>query len=352
MIAQTPRYLDGTMSPETLAPSPVVRRLPYQRLAVLGAWAPHRSEDAIVRSARRLGLAAKPFDVLRQTRRFGRLAWPFLERAVEQFDPDFILCTRHAWPLGPERLARLLRGRASAFWYFDAHEVAGVVELARLCDVMYTTYANQREHYRAMGITQVRFLPQAFDPDLEQPAEHVRSEDICEVSFVGSGQYPYRWPLLELVAKRFRLQIRGPGWGSAPVTLPVVGGAVYTTRLAEVIAGASVSLGANSVPAQDDEHASASDRMWKVMACGGAYVGPYVRDIEILAKDRVHCRWFRTPEECIAVIGELLADGPERRAMAARGRAHAVAHHSYDARLPVLLSGGEQSLTAASHTVT
>lgn len=333
------------------AQSPVAP-LPYQRLAVLGAWDPHRSEDAIVRAAQRLGLAAQPFDVLRQTRRFGRLARPFLERAVERFDPDFILCTRHAWQLGPERLARLLRGRDSAFWYFDAHAVPGVVELARCCDVMYTSYANQRAHYQALGVKQVRFLPQALDADLEKPAERGRPEDNCDVSFVGSGQYPYRWPLLDLVAKHFSLQIHGPGWESAPATLPVAGGAVYTTRLAEVIAGAKVSLGANSVPAQDDERASASDRMWKVMACGGAYVGPYVRDIEALAEDRVHCRWYRTPEECVAVIGELLANDTERLAMAARGRAHALAHHSYDARLPVLLSGGEQSLDPPAHTVT
>lgn len=324
----------------------------FQRLAVLGAWAPHRSEDAIVRAARRLGLAARPFDVLRQTRRFGRLGRSLVERAVKRFDPDFILCTRHAWLLGPERLARLLSGRASAFWYFDAHEVPGVVELARLCDAMYTTYANQREHYLAQGVAVVRFLPQALDADLEKPSARVLPADNCEVSFVGSGQYPYRWPLLERVAREFTLQIRGPGWEGAPHTLPVVGGAVYTSRLAEVIAGAAVSLGANSVPAQDSERASASDRMWKVMACGGAYVGPYVRDIEALAQDRVHCRWYRTADECVAVLGELLANPAERKAMAERGRAHALAHHSYDARLPVLLSGGEQSLDATSQTVT
>lgn len=318
--------------------------LAWKRLAVVGAWAPHRSEDAIVRAAQRLGLAARPFDVLRQSRRFGGWGRAWLERAISRFDPDFVLCTRHAWLLGPERLKRLLHGRASAFWYFDAHQVDGVVELARLCDTMYTTYANQREQYRALGVKEVRFLPQALDVDLEKPAARVRDEDRCEVSFVGSGQYPYRWPLLTLVAEHFKLQIRGPGWHDAPVTLPVVGGAVYTSRLAEVIAGAKVSLGANSVAAQEDEHASASDRMWKVLACGGAYVGPWVPGIDALAQDREHCRWYRSAEECVAIIAELLADDAGRRAMAERGRAHALADHSYDARLPLLLTGREHSL--------
>ncbi|MES2125599.1 MAG: glycosyltransferase [Gemmatimonadota bacterium] len=325
---------------------------PFRRLAVVGAWAPHRSEDAIVRAAKRLGLAAQPFDVLRHHRRFGALALPFLERSIERFDPDFILCTRHAWRLGAARLTRLFRGRRSAFWYFDAHEVPGVVELARLCDVMYTTYAGQREFYRRQGVPLVRFLPQALDRDLERPAPHALPRDRCEVSFVGSGQYPYRWPLLQQVAARFDLQIRGPGWDDAPGTLPVVGGAVYTSRLAEVIAGAAISLGANSVPAQDGEQASASDRMWKVMACGGAYLGPYVTGIESLAIDRVHCRWYRSTDDCLAIIAELLADDGSRRALAARGHEHALAHHTYDARLPLLLGDREFPLESLVQTVT
>ncbi|MES2304455.1 MAG: glycosyltransferase [Gemmatimonadota bacterium] len=339
-------------SRHTLPEAPAAGPLPWRRLAVVGAWAPYRSEDAIVRAARRLGLTSEPFDVLRQVRRFGGLGRAWIGRTIERFDPDFILCTRHAWLLGPERLSRLLDGRASAFWYFDAHEVPGVAELARLCDAMYTTYANQREYYRALGVKTVRFLPQALDADLEKPATRLRDEDRCDVSFVGSGQYPYRWPLLEEVARHFTLQIRGPGWQDAPVTLPVVGGAIYTTRLAEVVGAAAVSLGANSVAAQDGEHASASDRMWKVMACGGAYVGPYVPGIEALARDREHCRWYHTTDECIAVIRELLEHPEERRAMALRGRAHALAHHSYDARLPLLLTGREQPLESADQTGT
>lgn len=329
-------------------PSESSDTIAFKRLAVVGAWAPHRSEDAIVRAARRAGLVAKAFDVLHQTQRFKGLAKPFIERAIERFEPDFILCTRHAWLLGPDRLRRLLHGRRSAFWYFDTHEIPGVAALGRLCDVMYTTYANQRARYRALGVAEVKFLPQALDQDLERPAERILDADRCDVSFVGSGQYPYRWPLLEAIAGSFTLQIRGPGWENAPATLPVVGGAVYTTRLAEVIGAASVSLGANSVAEQEDEYASASDRMWKIMACGGAYLGPYIRGIEALAQDRVHCRWYRTTEECLTIARELLDDASERGAMAARGRIHAVTNHSYDARLPLLLRGEEQPLDTSA----
>ena len=43
------------------------------------------------------------------------------------------------------------------------------------------------------------------------------------------------------------------------------GGPVHGRRLAEVIAAAAISLGANAHPEQDVARASASNRMWKVL---------------------------------------------------------------------------------------
>ena len=331
--------------PRSTQPLPIPELLPpalsVKRLAILGAHAPHRSEDAIARAARRLGLEATTFDVLRMHRRLGPLAGPLLQRRIERFAPDFILCTRHAWRLGLPRLAQLLRGRRSAFWFFDAISHEGVLELGQLCDVMYTTYANQRGLWHARGVPTVRWLPQALDPDLEQPVTVRRPEDRCDASFIGSGQYPHRWPMLTAVAKMCDLRIWGANWDGAPATLRIAGGPVVGPRFAEVVGASAVSLGANAVPAQDSEYASASDRMWKIFGCGGAYVGPWVEGIETMAEHRVHCRWYRTIEECVAEVQALLADPEERAAMAARGRAHALAHHTYDARLRLLLTDQE-----------
>lgn len=325
-----------------IAPKP----LSIHRLAIIGAWAPHRSEDAIVRAARRMGLAAICFDALRRVRQIGPLASPLIERAVNRFDPDFILCTRHAWLLGRPRLERLLRGRRSAFWFFDAVEHEGVVTLGQLCDTMYTSYANQRQLWQSRGVPEVRFLPQAIDPDIEKPASTLLAEDACDASFIGSGQYPHRWPLLAAVASVCDLKIWGPSWRSAPRDLPVVGGGLQVVgeRFAQVVGASAVSLGANAVPEQDHELASASDRMWKIFGCGGAYLGPWLPGIETMARDGEHCRWYRSTEECIAELRDLLARPEERSAMAARGRAHALAHHTYDARLRMLLAGQEMPL--------
>lgn len=321
-------------------PAPISCR----RLAILGAWAPHRDEDAFARAARRLGVDTRVYDVLHWTQRAGRLASIAIERAVQRFEPDFILCTRDAYRLGAERLRRLFKHREVAFWYVDPDVHPGVLELARICGTMYVTYAARRDYYRSEGIDIVRFLPQAVDRDRDIPATTFPERYRCDASFVGSGPYPHRWPVLAAVGDVCRLQVRGPGWQSAHAPFPIAGGPVHGSEFAAVIAGAAVSLGANSVPSIASGYASASNRMWKIFGCGGAYVGEYVDGIEQFARPGEHCLWFRTPAECADQALSLMADPDQRRAMAQRAREHTLAHHTYEHRMHLLLTGTEYPL--------
>ena len=90
------------------------------------------------------------------------------------------------------------------------------------------------------------------------------------------------------------------------------------SRLAEVIRGASISLGANAVAEQDAARASASNRMWKVLGCGGFFLGPWVADMDAFAVDGRHCAWYRSPEEA-ADRARWFLDSPRGEA-ADRGR--------------------------------
>lgn len=314
-----------------------------QRIVVLGAGGARKTEDAIVRAARRLGHEARLVNVVGWRRRLGPLALPLVERLVSAFEPDLVLATRHAAMLGEARLRRVFRGRRSAFWFFDPEPHPGTLELARLVDAFYITYRGQRDRYRAEGIPVVRFLPQGMDPDRDHPVP-ARPEFRCDVSFVGSGPYPYRWEILRAVAQVAALQIRGPGWAEAPKDLPVAGGPVHGEEFAAVIASAKIALGADALPAQSSDEASASNRMWKILGCGGYYLGPYVPGIEHFARDGEHCVWYRSPDEAIAKIRAALADPEERSRIAAAGRAHALAHHTYGHRLSLLLANAEYPL--------
>jgi len=314
------------------------------RVAVLGAGGVHKTEASIVRAARALGHVCRLVNVVGWSRYAEPLAGRVVRHLTDAFEPDFVLLTRHAILAGEPAVRALLRGRERAFWYFDLPPGERVVALGRLAERMYITSLSQVAAFRAAGVPTVGFLPQGVDPERDTPARAARPEDECDASFVGSGQYPQRYAVLRAVAGVGRLQIRGPGWETAPPDLPVVGGPVYGRRLAEVVRGAAISLGANAHAEQDAARASASNRMWKIFGCGGFYLGPWVEDIERFAADGRHCAWYRSPADAAERARHFLSRPDERHRIAAAGRAHALRHHTYARRLELLLAGREYDL--------
>lgn len=310
------------------------------RVVIVGAGQRRRTEASIARAARALGHPVRLVDALGWRRRLGRLAPRLIRRLVDSFEPDFVILTHHAAAAGEAAIQEMVRGRRAVFWYFDFKPTPNALMLGRVAGTMRVTYLAQLDAYRAAGIPDVGFLPQGLDPEVDKPARQFPARFRCDVSFVGSGQYPHRYDVLRAVAASCRLQIRGPGWEEAPPDLPVAGGAVYGRRFAQVIRGAAISLGADSLPEQAEDQASASNRMWKIMGCGGFYLGPFVEGIERMAQGGVHCAWYRGPSHAVELVHEFLGD-PERRARVALvGRAHALAHHTYAHRVRLLLDGG------------
>jgi spore maturation protein CgeB len=114
---------------------------------------------------------------------------------------------------------------------------------------------------------------------------------------------------------------------------------VHGKRLAQVIRGAAISLGANSDPRQDREPFSASNRMWKILGGGGFYLGRHVEGIESFATGGRHCAWYRDLTEAAELTRHYLAHAEEREHIAREGRAHALAHHTYAHRVALLLEG-------------
>ena len=313
------------------------------RVVVLGAGGAHKTENSIVRAARASGHRCRMVNVVGWSRYAGPAARRAVRYMVEAFEPDFLLLTRHAILAGEPTLRALIGNRMAAFWYFDPQPKPAVLALARVVGRMYVTYLAQIDSYRAAGIEDVRFLPQGVDPAIDYPAAATRPEYLCEASFVGSGQYPYRHSLLRAVGRACGLQIRGPGWDRGS-DLPVAGGEVRGKRLREVIKGARISLGASAHPEQDSDRASASNRMWKILGSGGFYLGPRVQDIEHFAIGGRHCAWYRSTEDAVEQVYHYLAVPEERTRIADQGRAHALRHHTYAHRLGLLLAGGEYVL--------
>ena len=236
------------------------------RILIVGAGGRHRTEQSLLRAARSLGHTARLLDAPWH-RRAGPIGLRLAAWRLARFEPDFVLCTRHAIALGHATLRPALQHRRSAFWYFDA--VSPIPEpvrlLASLTGMTFATYGFQVEAFRALGGVS-HFLPQGADPATDHPAIRAPGAWRCDVSFVGSGQYPRRQQVLRPVAARFRLQIRGPRWESATPDLPVAGGPVRPAGFRSAVAGALVSLGINALESQSAERlGGTSNRLWRVL---------------------------------------------------------------------------------------
>ena len=147
------------------------------RVVVIGAGRSHKNEAAIGRAVESLGLPCLLINAVTWTQNLGRLAAPLLQRRIQAFEPDVLICSRHALLLGEARLRTLFRHRYSAFWYFDLRipPIKDVITLGRMVDIMYTTYAPQVEVFRRHGIERVLHLPQGMDPELDRPATGTES---------------------------------------------------------------------------------------------------------------------------------------------------------------------------------
>jgi len=84
--------------------------------------------------------------------------------------------------------------------------------------------------------------------------------------------------------------------------------------------------------------------MWRILGCGGFYLGQHVPDIEAFAAHSRHCAWYRSAEEAAELAVHYLAHPDERRSIAEAGRAHALEHHTYAHRLELLLAGRSYQL--------
>lgn len=311
-----------------------------RRIVVFGAGGAQRTEAAIARGVRTLGHRCLLVDVPGTSRLLGRFAGRFIRSRIDRFGADMILLTRYAAALDDDTLTAVTRQRESTLWFFDLVDrpAERIIRLGRAAGSVFVTCPSQIELYTEAGLPSVKFLPQACDPAFDAPARYAPSRYRCDASFIGSGQYRYRHELLRAVARTCNLQIRGPGWDTV-VDLPVAGGAIRGPRFSRVVRGASISLGANATENQWGARACTSNRLWKVLGCGGFYLGPRVPDINRLARGGEHCVWYNSNAEAIDLIRHYLADHSGRASIAAAGLAHALAAHTYAHRLQLLLSG-------------
>lgn len=215
-------------------------------------------------------------------------------------------------------------------WWGLRREAQLIASAFPRCDLVVTADGGHEERWAELGVRH-RWLPPAVDAGeaaMEGRFTPGLSTDVC---FVGSWRsylpdWPHRRQLIGHLKRWF-----GPRLGVWPMAGPVRGQA-----LADVYASARVVVG-DSCLAGGSRYWS--DRIPETLGRGGFLLHPKVDGLELHHLPGEHlATWpagdWRALREALE---RWLADDEGRSRLAAAGREHTLAHHTYDHRAAQLL---------------
>lgn len=311
------------------------------RVLIIGNDNPWRMEAAIQRALERAGHQTLLFDDRRSARWIGqRLTQPRARFVARRFRPDFVFLSK-CRRLEVETVRAIVGDLPNAMWFHDPQwhasidrsDIAHIADVGRLAQVFFVTgFVNE---WRAHGLN-ARFLPAAAAAEIKPVAQDPRLA--TTVAFIGAGYDRTRAEFLRALSRRVPTRVYGPGWEEWQSELRWNGGEVSSTAFAQACSSAAFALGILPARAQGST-VYASDRMWMVALAGGLYLGPWAPGVDELLLGGEHCIWYRGLEDCVAQVQRLMNAPHERERIRAAGEAFVRAHHTYDARLPYLLSG-------------
>ena len=310
------------------------------RVLLVGARNPWRMEAALQRALERAGHETLLFDDRRSARLFGRgLTQMRARRVARRFRPDFVFLSK-CLRLELETVRDVVRGVPNAMWYHDPQwhsdlsdpRVSHIAAVGREAEVFFVT--GFVDEWREHGLN-AAFLPAAGAAEIVPVAP--RASRQATVAFIGAGYDASRADFLLALSRAVDTRVYGPGWERWRGALAWYGGEVAGAAFARACSSADFTLGI--LPSRAAGATTyASDRMWMVILAGGLYLGPWAPGVDALLHDNEHCFWYRDAADCLRRVHELALQGELRQRVRQAGEAFVRRHHTYDARVPFLLS--------------
>lgn len=310
------------------------------RVLLVGARNPWRMEAALERALQRAGHATLLFDDRRSARLFGHgLTQMRARRAARRFRPDFVVLSK-CLRLDVETVRAIVSGVPNAMWYHDPQwhselshpQVRHIAAVGAQADVFFVT--GFVDEWRAHGLN-AAFLPAAGAREIV-PVAPLASRQ-ATVAFIGAGYDATRAEFLLSLSQVVDTRVYGPGWEQWRAELAWNGGEVSGTAFARACSSADFTLGI--LPSRAAGATTyASDRMWMVILAGGLYLGPWAPGVDALLHDNEHCFWYRGADDCLRRVRDLVPNSALRQRVRQTGEAFVREHHTYDARVPFLLS--------------
>lgn len=279
-----------------------------------------------------------------------------LSQALDK-GPDIALATKADGMT--TQMTEAIRGRGIPFvmWYPDPVPPEGhIVTIGRLSDMFFTMTRGRVADYKRAGITRVRWLTQAFEPDFypEKPmTSGERDYYGSEVAFVGNlgmlPQYTERRRMLERVVRAgFHLKWWGPRTPRKLRNLPFLlsgvarrygGEFVALDTFAKVARASKIFLSLDSYP---EIELSMSVRIYTAAGCGAFYICrkvPSIEEVMIPGKEIVV---FDTYDDMVDKISYYLEHDEEREAIRQAGKSRVLKDHTYQKRFAEMFKALEE----------
>jgi hypothetical protein len=331
------------------------------RVLVIGSDHTERIERGVERAFQRAGHRTLLIDDRRLKRNIGlALTQKWVLWSTRRFNPDFIFFSK-GLGLTMGTVAKLVRGRPTCLWYQDPQwyrdaklpEVAHTIEVGRHVDTFFVT--GFEGEWRKLGLN-AKLLPSAADlgivPTASDPAF------AADVSFIGTGPgmqhagagfAPERAEFLAAIAAalgpKVRVRVWGEGWQDWSDRIEWGGRPVFGPEMSRVCSSSAIILGINPSRAEGATFYT-SDRLWMMVLGGGFYLGRRTAGLDQLLIDGEHCAWYDDLDQCVERIRYYVDNAAEREKIRAAGEHLVRTRHTFDNRIPYLISGREWSLAA------
>ena len=271
--------------------------------------------------------------------------------AVDSFKPD-LLIVYDGVQYTPE-LVRQVRAKGiyTVYWYSEVTPTPTpeTVELGLEYDAFFTMAQGLVDRFRAAGIANAEWLPEAMEPSLyayENVTDADRKLFTCDVTLVGrlesdNPAYMERWKLVKrIVDENINIKWWGPrirrkvgtfvlGLLLSKVSRAYGGRFVWNETYAKAVHLSRVFLTREAFP---HIRLSMSARAFTAIGLGAFYLTFPTRGIEEMFEPDKEIVTFLTADEMVEKIRYYLEHDAERTAIAAAGRKKVLAAHTYDQR--------------------
>lgn len=307
------------------------------------------AESGLHAAMKRLGHSVIIVDDRKLRQRIGSSAGTqWLLARVAMFRPDRVVFFK-PHDVEVSAFEKISARTKTSMWYRDLTpppdtDLERMIERAAHIHDVFLTAVDQGPVWAAGGVRDPMWLPNGADRELDQPMPR-DTRFACDIAFMGRGVSPgddlTRAEFLVELSKRHHVRVWGQNWGRWAKELNWDGSAVYGADFARVCSSAKIVLDIQpKLWAQANyDRSYASNRMVKVIACGGLCLTQGGSVLQQIFREGEHCAWYRTTEEGLAQVEKYLSEDKLREHVKENGKTYVWKHHMMENRVDNLLSG-------------